>query len=369
MFKSQYISIVVQGAINKKETPKCLKSIRKILPNAEIILSTWEGSDVEGLDYDILVLNKDPGASLIEESNHKKIYNNTNRQLLSTQEGLKKATRKYVMKLRSDLIFKNDSFLNYFDKFESRIDDYKLFKHKILGSCLFTKFSIKSRNHYGRINIPFHISDWWFFGLKEDLDAYFLDTKLVEETYFSEYFNDEKNKNKFTPYGKQKIKFSPEQYYGYECFARNFHDIYMEDASDYSDELMEKSRKCLINNFIFLEFKQSGIYLNKYPYSKNEKFSGEQYIGLYNFYRYEKEYQKYCNVNYKITTRITKMYEDEKYGCDLLRIYKHIFKLIDSNFSFSKRLEQLFVGIPISIFNFVIRYFQSIINKKNIDKE
>jgi hypothetical protein len=29
----------------------------------------------------------------------------------------------------------------------------------------------------------------------------------------------------------------------------------------------------------------------------------------------------------------------------------------------------LFVGIPISIFNFVIRYFQSIINKKNIDKE
>ena len=43
----------------------------------------------------------------------------------------------------------------------------------------------------------------------------------------------------------------------------------MEDAADYSDELMEKFRECLVNNFIVLEFAQSGIYLNKYPYSKN----------------------------------------------------------------------------------------------------
>lgn len=65
----------------------------------------------------------------------------------------------------------------------------------------------------------------------------------------------------------------------------------MEDAADYSEELMEKFRQALVNNFIILEFKQSGIYLNKYPYSKNEKFSGDQYIGLYNFWRYENEYK------------------------------------------------------------------------------
>jgi hypothetical protein len=361
--KSEDISIIVQGAINKKETSKCLKSIRKFLPNAEIILSTWEGSDVVGLDYDKLVLSKDPGTVLIEEIKYKKVYNNMNRQLLSTQEGLKKATRKYAMKLRSDLILTNNSFLEYFDKFETRIDDYRLFKHKILISTLFSRFNIKSSKHHNRINIPFHVSDWWFFGLKEDLDTYFINTKLVDEPYFTEYFNEEKNKNKFTPYGKQKIKFSPEQYFGYECFARNFKDIYMEDASDYSDELMEKSRKCLVNNFIFLEFEQSGIYLNKYPYSRNEKFSGDQYIGLYNFYRYEKEYQKYCDNEYKITAKNKKIFEDEQYGYDLLRIYKHLYCLVETNSCFSKRFEQLFLGIPISIISFIVKHFKIIISR------
>lgn len=40
--KSNDITVVVQGAIDRKLTPKCLKSIRKHLPDAEIILSTWE---------------------------------------------------------------------------------------------------------------------------------------------------------------------------------------------------------------------------------------------------------------------------------------------------------------------------------------
>ena len=49
------ISIIVQGAIDIAETPKCLASIRKHLPEAEIILSTWNNEPVEGLDYDVLV--------------------------------------------------------------------------------------------------------------------------------------------------------------------------------------------------------------------------------------------------------------------------------------------------------------------------
>ena len=44
------ISVVVQGAVDKINTPKCLESIRKFLPCAEIVLSTWEGTDVTGLD-------------------------------------------------------------------------------------------------------------------------------------------------------------------------------------------------------------------------------------------------------------------------------------------------------------------------------
>lgn len=364
MIESKDISFVIQGAINKKETPKCLKSIRRFFPDAEIILSTWKDSDISGLDYDIVVLNQDPGAIIIEEFSHKVVYNNMNRQLLATKEGLKKASRKYAMKLRSDLILTSDKFLKYFDEFQNRTDNYKLFERKIIVPALFTRFNIKCGKPYERVKIPFHVSDWWLFGLREDLNKYFLDTELVEEPYFTRYFNYEENKNKITPYGKAKFKFSPEQYFGYSCFARNFDDIYMEDAADYSDDLMEKFRECLVNNFIVLEFAQSGIYLNKYPYSKNEKFSGDQYIGLYNFYRYEVEYKKICDKDYEITTQNRKMFEDEKFGYGLLRIYKHISKLSEPSVSFIQKLEQVFISIPISVISFVIKYHREIINIK-----
>ena len=352
MINSKDISVIVQGPINKRETPKCLKSIREFLPDAEIIVSTWNEQDVSGLDYDILVLNDAPESVLIEKVKHRTIYNNLNRQLLSTQEGLKKANRKYAMKLRSDLILTNNSFLDYFDKFQQRTQKYNLFERKILTAALFTRFNIKVNKQGKRQKMPFHISDWWFFGLREDLNKYFLDTPLVKEPEFTNYFSLEENKSKETPYGKAMFKFGPEQYFGYECFRRNFNDIYMEDAADYSDELMEKFRVCLVNNFIVLEFEQSGIYLNKYPYSRNEKFSGDQYIDLYNFHRYEVEYKKYCNSNYEITTP-SQLFENEKRGYALLRVYKHIAKLTDTETPLFQKLEQLFVGIPVSIINYI----------------
>lgn len=352
MINSKDISVVVQGAINNMETPKCLKSIREFLPGAEIILSTWISSDVTGLDYDVLVLSEDPGNVLMEKYKSQAVYNNMNRQLLSTQAGLKKVSRKYTLKLRSDLILTQNDFLNYFDKFQNRIEDYKLFERKILTSTLFTRYNIKSPKLKKRVLMPFHISDWWFFGLTEDINTYFKDTLPAKEPDFTKYFDKPENQNKITPYSTAKFKFAPEQYFGYECFKRNFNDIYMEDASDYNDELMRKFRICLVNNFIVLEFAQSGIYLNKYSYSKNEKFSGDQYIGLYNFYRYESEYKKYCDNTYEISTKGL-MFENENFGYALLRLYKHVFILFDSDSKFSKRMEQLFLGIPISIICFI----------------
>lgn len=359
MIASNQISVIVQGSINKEETPKCLKSIRRFLPNAEIILSTWNGEDVLGFDFDVLVLNNAPIAPIIEEIKHKTIYNNMNRQLLSTQAGLKKATRKFALKLRSDLILTNNSFLDYFNKFQNRTQNYNLFERKILTSTLFTRFNIKLGKQSERVNMPFHISDWWFFGLREDLNKYFLETPLVTEPDFTNYFNLEENKSKKSPYCSAMFKFAPEQYFGYECFSRNFNDIYMEDCADYNDELMEKFRECLVNNFIVLEFEQSGIYLNKYKYSKNEKFSGDQYIDLYNFYRYECEYKKYCDTNYNITAH-SSILDNENIGHALLRIYKHIATLTDENAPISQRLEQLFFGIPISF----ICYIFIVINEK-----
>lgn len=366
MINSKDISVVVQGPIDSNETPKALKSVRKFFPAAELIVSTWESSDTTRLDCDVLILNQDPGAALLKEHNGKNMYNNINRQLLSTQNGLKRATCRYAMKLRSDLIFTHTGFLRYFDAFPRRVDQYSLFKHKILVSALFTRFSIPLGSRYNAINIPFHISDWWLFGLCEDLMKYFLETPLVDEPCFTQYFDQDENKGKITPYGSITYKFSPEQYFGYSFFSRNNKDIHMEDAADCSEETIEESRKYFVNNFTALEFKQSGIYLNKYPYSKNEMFLGEQYLGLYNFYRQEIEYKKYCDADYKLSGTNLKVFENESCGYAILRVCKHIAKLTDSNKNLMFKAEQIVIDIPVSTLIFILTYIKEVLLKKVI---
>lgn len=359
---SNDISIILQGSIVKTETLKCLKSIRKFLPGSEVILSTWEGAEVEELEglFDILVLNKSPEAVLMTE--FKMTYNNLNRQLLSTQEGLKRATRKYAMKLRSDSILTSDKFLKYFDEFSKKSENYQLFAHKVLIPTLFSRYSLKVSKNQASFNVPFHPSDWWMFGLREDLNKYYLDTPLAPEPYFTKYFELEENRGKISPFNAIKTKFTPEQYLCYEAFHRNFSDIYMKDVTDYTDEIMAKSRECFVNNFIVLNFKQSGIYLKKYPYSKNEKFAGEQYLGLYHFARYENEYKKFCDKDYEITTKNT-IFTNEKIELKKLRIFKHITNFNDPYTKPLKKLEELLIVIPASIIDYAICILKELLKK------
>lgn len=353
MIDSKDISVVVQGTINKEETPKCLKSIREYLPDAEIIISTWEGEDLTLLDFDRVVFSDDPGAPILCEHNRRKIYNNMNRQLLSTQAGLREANRKYTLKLRSDLIIANTGFIDCFERFQRRTGVYRLFKQKIVTATLFTKHSMWNRNSTGLT--PFHISDWYFFGLTQDIRTYLVDTPLAKEPKFSNYFSMQQNARKSSPYGEIEFKFAPEQYFAYECFARNFDNIRMEDAADVSNELMDVFEEFLVNNFIVLEFKQSGIYLNKYPYSKEEKFTGKQYLGLYYFCRYEMLYKKFCDKNYVLTSN-SSIFRDERCANDLLRVYKHARSLIDPKTKLKKKLESFFWEVPVTAILFLIRH-------------
>lgn len=355
MINPKDISVVVQGPINKIETPKCLKSIRKYLPDAEIILSTWEGSDVAGFDFDKVIYNKDPGAVLIEY-NGNKTYNNMNRQLLTIKNGLELVERKYALKLRSDLILTGTGFLDHFDKFQNRIDDYKLFNRKIVVPSLFTREKFKCDKNSQIMPTPFHITDWWFMGLTDDIKTYFKDTELVKEPEFSLYFKSEENINKKSPYAGS-FRFAPEQYFGYSCFSRNFPNIKMNDASDYNEEINRIYKICLVNNFIVLDYKQSGIYLNKYPYSKCEIFSGELNLWLFSFAVYEKYYRKYCDKDYKPTT---KMYfsSSEDLETAFLRLCKHIYGIKNPKVGILGKLEKFFLSIPATGTIFIVKFLK-----------
>ena len=251
------ISVVVQGAVDKINTPKCLESIRKFLPCAEIVLSTWEGTDVTGLDADIVVKSKDP---LVPNYNFlvgRTIPVNINRQLISVQEGLKKCTKTYTLKLRTDFFLKNADFINFYDSYEKRGECFKFFKHRVIINSIFSR-RFSDENGFPT---PYHPSDFFLFGLTDDLRDYFLGTENDEDDDSYHYkFPDRKC------YFNMTGRYSPEQYYCVEWIKRHGVTMDFEDFTCWTLEKLKHSDAILFNNFIFLDPNQAGIWSDKHDY-------------------------------------------------------------------------------------------------------
>lgn len=285
------ISVVVQGPVGDEITTQCLLSLRKYLPGAEIILSTWEGSDTKGLDCDVLVLNKDPGGHLVDWPHP--IMNNSNRQLVSVQGGLNKAKRKYALKIRTDLVLLNDNLLKYYDRFPAMGDEYKLFEHRVLVCSVYSCTNPGPR----KFPMPFHPADFYFFGLTKDLKAYFLNTPLMTKEEISDY------KDKFLypnrlPFPGRGSKYSPEQHFCLNWVKRTFKDVKYEDYSDWNEENFKLSNNILYNNFVFLSPSQSGIFSKKYHLDMQIEDKFDE--GIISYMKFQEIYKKNYDSNYEI---------------------------------------------------------------------
>lgn len=269
------ISVVVQGLIvGSKDSPCearhtliCLESIRKHLPGAQVILSTWKGSNTEGLDYDVLVENEDPGTNIMGE-----YVSNCFRQIVSTMNGLNKCQTKYAIKIRSDIELQSTNFINLFEEYRDLpFDDlYKVLKQRvvIMTTC----------NPHRRYKLPFTASDWFYFGTTEDLKDIF-DITLIEK---HEYVLD-KAGNKYlatNPY-------YPEQYM-WTQFLSKHKEISFTHSEDISHNNIELSERYFANNTIMLNARQIRMKWLKSPgkvYSQTPSFSNS---GLYTFNEYKK---------------------------------------------------------------------------------
>jgi len=297
------ISVVVQGAIDKTNTRLCIKSIRKYFPEAEIILSTWEDSDLTGLEYDKVLLNKDPGGWNDGNTN---VPNNLNRQILSTKNGLHAAKNKYCIKMRSDLIFKSHDLLSYFDKFPKREEAYSVFSERIIFCSYFFKRYIGTADTVVQ-PVPFHLSDWFAFGLREDLLRLF-DIPLADEPDNVNYFiNNEVISPKTSVYITSH-QYAPEQYILIRALAKTERLPRFNHYLDYTAENIEYSNRVIANNCIILNPSQIQIYCGKNgmgPYKKwtqNENtLPYEMWEGLYRFDVFEQQYRKYCCPEYQLS--------------------------------------------------------------------
>jgi len=183
------ITVVVQGAVDTKKTPICLHSIRKELPGAYIILSTWEGTDVEELEYDEVVFSENPGG--FDTFNLPfSPKNNINRQIVSTYNGLLRVKTMYVMKLRTDFYLTGDGFKEYFNIYNRECTEYKIFEHKVICCELYSR---NPRYIFSDMKRAYHPSDIFFFGHTRDLVRLFdvpLFSKEDEEYMLWKYYPD-----------------------------------------------------------------------------------------------------------------------------------------------------------------------------------
>lgn len=163
--KSGDISVVIQGPVKRKYLTRCLESVKQHLPNAQIIISAWD-EDLSQYDADVKINNSPIPPSQCSKLDGA-LGNNLNRQLVSTISGLKRATRKYSVKMRGDIILSCDAFLRYYIVFpELRNEKYAFSRQRMLITNLFTRSPKKS-------SFLFHPSDIVMFGLTADLIDYF----------------------------------------------------------------------------------------------------------------------------------------------------------------------------------------------------
>ncbi len=283
--KSTDISVVVQGAINAKNTKMSLETIRKNLPQAEIILSTWENSDTTSLsDYDIIIFNKDIKKDKRQEGKN----SNVARHIYCTFAGIKKATRKYVLKIRSDIALNDTTFLNSFDKYNNFEENYRVFKKRIIISSFFTRNSSVS-------NWIYHPSDWCYFGLREDMYNLFDIPLPEEENNFYLEKNPPANKEYFN--SGMTVRYWSEQYIFVECLLKNKKQIDFKDYTDLTPLSRFKSEHYILNNFVVLDY-QNGFNITflKYP-MKEEWCQGR--LEILNFEKWEKQYFKNCEPKIK----------------------------------------------------------------------
>lgn len=279
-------SVIIQGKVfglpsdsyAKQLTLQCIESIRKYLPGAEIIISTWEGSETSHLNADQVIFNTDPGATAyhIHDPN---FFNNNNRQIVSTYNGLKAATSKYAIKMRGDCMLAGTDFLQYLKDFP-RSARHSFFKQRVIIPTMF------SRNPR-RIPQLIHPSDVFQVGLTEDLldlwnipiqpepqttRAFPLETRIINNSLESSFY---------------RMKFGSEQYIWYAFTKKKGLDMELKHFGDISTSKILTSDWSIINNYVIAHPQQLSLILPK-------RFIDYPFNDLYTYAEWEKLSKKYA---------------------------------------------------------------------------
>lgn len=269
MINCSDVTFVLQGVIGK-DTDVVIKSIRDNFPSSLIILSTWNDSNTMDFDYDILVTSEDPGGVLVDDKT--KLLNNVNRQIVSSFEGIKRVTTKYVVKARTDMVFNSNQILHYLDKYSKTGGKYNLTLSRILV------LSDTSYNPHRDYKMPYHICDFIYAGVTQDIYDVF-NINLMSNEYFRWF-----ETNRMPPnanYPTMLSKYMPETYIWYSFLSKKL-PIHLEHSYDILNNNIESSDAIIGDSLIVVSSFQIDVKCLKYP---NQYFASCQ---MYTFYEWKK---------------------------------------------------------------------------------
>lgn len=334
MIKFNEISVVIQGAIDNDWTQRSILSVIQYLPGATIVLSTWSGADVSNLEfYDVLVESNDPGYNLCSYEGTK---NNLARQIVSTKNGLKQVKTKFAMKIRSDMTINGIEYINAFQLYsDCRSEEFKILKNRIIVSNFYCR-------NPKRIDLPFHVSDWFQFGLTEDLlNLWDIEPNEPENSHY--FLSREKPQNvkelSTELYGTLFFRYFPEQFIWINFLKKNLINVDVKHYLDNTEENIFITEKSFANNLVILDYAQSGINFNKFdPYL----YARGEFTEPYTHKEWQRLYKQYCNPSFKV--------EDEQ-PQDLPYDFKREARKYVKMFTIPFRVVIRWVISPLKVFN------------------
>lgn len=259
------ISVIIQGPIDwamstrhlMATTKAACMNARRLLPGAEIILSTWAGQPYDGLDFDRLILSDDPGPQGRWPGF---VPSNINRQIKSTVAGLKSCTRTFALKCRSDVILEGASFLKLYETLDPIAeDDRTLFRYPIVSNNLTSRNTSEILDKLPDHPLLFHPSDHIHFGRRTDLLSLWDAPPQSDEDAF--FFLDRAQPNRWRYHELGRL--TPEQYLMTSAISKKM-QLNFSHYGDSSPFLLALSEYYLESHFVFLPDRSFPIYFPKY---------------------------------------------------------------------------------------------------------
>ncbi|HEY0207329.1 MAG TPA: WavE lipopolysaccharide synthesis family protein [Acetobacteraceae bacterium] len=282
------LSIVVQGALfqgNLIETANHCRHWRQLFPQAEIILSLSLSDVVFGAVQDgvfqtlrlLPALRHDghllAALGVIQDCCDKVALadhalplppikvdtpklNNANLQIAAAQRGLGLAGGRYVLRVRGDLLFLDRDFLaQHREAAGLRRSVAATFTQRVLISPLYTL------NPYTLERMPLHFSDWFHFGLLEDVRRIWdvPPMTLADAMHYRTHPHAPGSNARERLFN---TRLGVEQHILYHCFKPSFPALVLEHHNDSTS--IRLAMDILLDNFAIADLTRARCVFNKY---------------------------------------------------------------------------------------------------------